>query len=504
MNILLYGLNYSPEEIGIGKYSGEMVQFLADQGHHVTVVTTPPYYPDWKVGKGYKAWAYKSDISNNRSGGEASGTITVIRCPIWVPKQVNGLKRILHLASFAGTSLPVVLWKALRRRHEVVMTVEPAAFCMPATLVASLLRRSKSWLHVQDFEVDAAFELGILKQPLLKRLVLAAEAFLMRRFNRVSSISPNMVFKLIQKGVAENRCAMLPNWVDCTIMRPLGPASSAGDGSNQKTALERGSDRLRIDPAAPSTPPEKVSALAGLRDSFGLPIDKCLAMYAGNIGAKQGLEIILETAREHADRTDLAFVICGTGAAHQELLQRSEGIGNIHWLPVQPLSRFNELMNCADIHLLPQRAGAADLVMPSKLTGMLATGRPIVACAAPGTQIADVVRGRGLVVLPDDVEAFSHAVIQLAESSDLRIRLGQAGREYAVNHLSRLAVLSKFESDLQTLVGDRNIQSNAVRQVTDVTPDTPDKPDESSDTTTRSRRPSNDPAASTLQAAVPR
>ena len=117
-------------------------------------------------------------------------------------------------------------------------------------------------------------------------------------------------------------------------------------------------------------------------------------------------------------------------------------------LPVQPIEVFNDLMNCADIHLLPQRADAADLVMPSKLTGMLATGRPIVACAGRNTQIAKVVSHRGIVVPPGQAERFFQAILLLAEDSDLRKRLGDQAREYAVKYLGKRAILEQFVRDL--------------------------------------------------------
>ncbi|QDV84643.1 glycosyltransferase WbuB [Planctomycetes bacterium TBK1r] len=409
MKILLHGLNYAPEEIGIGKYSGEMVRELAGQGHEVVVVTTPPYYPQWKILDGYRGSLYSREVTESVDGG---GRVEVIRCPLWVPGKVSGLKRIVHLASFGVSSIPVVLWKALRFRPDVVMTVEPAAFCMPTTWLAARLCGAKAWLHVQDFEVDAAFELGILKQPLLKKVVLAAEAFLMRRFDRVSSISPNMLLKLVQKGVAEERVVSFPNWVDCEVMKPI-------------------------------------DAGADLRAKFGTPPDRCVALYAGNIGAKQGLEIVIEAARRSADRDDLHFVICGRGAAYESLLELADGLPNVQFLPLQPMERFNELMNCADIHLLPQRADAADLVMPSKLTGMLATGRPIVACASPGTQIADVVEGHGIVVPPADDVAFGDAVVRLAADAPLRESMGAAARLYAVKHLGRRSILAQWIRDLK-------------------------------------------------------
>ena len=145
------------------------------------------------------------------------------------------------------------------------------------------------------------------------------------------------------------------------------------------------------------------------------------------------------------------FVICGSGAAHQTLVEAANGLKNVQFLPVQPFERFNELMNCADIHLLPQRADAADLVMPSKLTGMLATGRPVVACADSGTQIADVVQNRGIVVPPENPEAFGAAIHCLADDPEMRQTMGANAREYAEKHMSRASILAQFVRDLSSL-----------------------------------------------------
>ena len=121
---------------------------------------------------------------------------------------------------------------------------------------------------------------------------------------------------------------------------------------------------------------------------------------------------------------------------------------NVHFLPLQPLDRLNDLLNLADIHLLPQRADAADLVMPSKLTGMLASGRPVVASAAAETQLSQVVDGRGIVVPPGDASAFAWAIDQMANHPGLREKLGRNARAYAVSEMERNVVLRRFEQEL--------------------------------------------------------
>jgi colanic acid biosynthesis glycosyl transferase WcaI len=176
--------------------------------------------------------------------------------------------------------------------------------------------------------------------------------------------------------------------------------------------------------------------------------DKIVALYSGNMGEKQGLEIVIEAARTIQE---IQFIMCGSGSALDRLQKQAEGLENIIWLPLQPFERLNDFLNLADIHLLPQQAGAADLVMPSKLTGILSSGRPVVATAGQGTQVACVVEGKGIVVEPADSEAFSAAIKTLANDQSMRNKLGIEARTYAKNSLEYNAIMRNFESELKTL-----------------------------------------------------
>lgn len=403
MRILIHGINYSPELTGIGKYSGEMADWLAKRGHEVRVVTAPPYYPEWRVGSGYSAWRYRYERINS---------VAVWRCPLWVPGRPSGAKRLLHLASFALFSLPVML-RQVFWRPDVVLVVEPPLMCAPGAWLAARLCGGKAWLHIQDLEVDAAFELGILRSDGLKRWVLAAERRLMRCFDRVSTISQGMVSKLSSKGVSSDQIRLLPNWADLDALYPYSEPSP-------------------------------------LRAEMGIPDGRLVLLYSGNMGEKQGLEIVLDAASRLRD-AGFQFVMCGEGAARARLADRYGHLENVIWIPLQPIEKLPDLLNLADIHLLPQRADAADLVMPSKLTGMLATGRPVIATAAEGTQVAEVVKDCGLVVPPGDVEKFVAAIHTLDGDAGMRDRLGQAGRLFAESHLGRDVILSEFERDLQAV-----------------------------------------------------
>jgi colanic acid biosynthesis glycosyl transferase WcaI len=174
-----------------------------------------------------------------------------------------------------------------------------------------------------------------------------------------------------------------------------------------------------------------------------------IALYSGNMGGKQGLEVLAEVARLCSA---VAFVFCGNGAGRADLVARCQGLPNVRFIDLQPAGRLPDLLATADIHLLPQRADAADLVMPSKLTGMLASARAVLATAHPGTELANVVQTCGLVVPPENPAALAQALHTLAGDPVLREQLGAAGYTYALAHLDREAVLQRFEGDLVALV----------------------------------------------------
>ena len=392
-----------------------MAAWLAQRGHEIRVVTAPPYYPAWRIRQDYRGAGYRTEA--------APGAPTVYRTPLYVPGRPTGIQRILHLISFVLASLPVVLRQTFWE-PEVVFTVEPTFFCTPITLLVARTAGAYAWLHVQDFEVDAAFELGLLPpQGPVHDAALRVEKFFIYAFDRVSGISPRMVERALGKGIPPERVVLFPNWVDVDAIYPVHRPL-------------RSSNIIRQELAA------TVSGIA----------DKAIVLYSGNMGAKQGLEMLAPLADSFASDPRVHFVLCGDGAFRKRLESLVSDRPNVTLLPLQPANRLNDLLNAADIHLLPQRASAADLVMPSRLSAMLASGRPVIATAAPGTQVAMVVEGRGLVVPAEDSVALHNAVLRLVEDPYLRAKFGCCAREYAVSHLGKEQVLERFEADLHALM----------------------------------------------------
>ena len=207
---------------------------------------------------------------------------------------------------------------------------------------------------------------------------------------------------------------------------------------------------------------------AVLRRELGLD-GKVIFLYAGNLGNKQGLDLLSPLAEAFLHDPRVHFLFCGDGTYRATLEADAGSLPNVTLLSLQPLNRLNDLLNAADVHLLPQCANIADLVMPSKLTGMLASGRPILATGHEGTQVASVIAGGashtpcGLIVPSGDLAGLVAAAAVLADDADMRSAMGAAARRYAVDHLGREQVMLKFEEDLHAAVREFRAASRGSR-----------------------------------------
>jgi colanic acid biosynthesis glycosyl transferase WcaI len=407
MRFLIVGLNFAPELTGVGKYTGEMAAWFAARGHAVSVITTRPYYPDWQRARGLERFSWACETWRD---------CRIIRCPIYVPSRITGLRRLMHLASFALSSIPAGIFALLRRRPDMVVAIAPTLFAAPVVLAAARLTGAKAWLHFQDLEVDAASGLGIINSSWLIRRARAAEQSILRRFDLVSAISPKMLEALERKGVARERLMLFPNWVDTARIYPL------------------------LQPVK-------------LRRELGISDQRCIALYSGSMGDKQGLEYVIGAAHILAPSgmASPLFILAGAGPARAALEREARKLPNVRFLPLQAEERFNELLNLADIHLLPQRRDAADLVMPSKLGPMLAVGKPVIATALAGSQIALTLGEAGIIVPPADSRALAKAISQLAGDARRRQAMGEAAANIARSTMRAELILPEVETHIRKL-----------------------------------------------------
>lgn len=407
MRVVILGINYLPEPIGIGPYTAGMASSLVDAGHQVHVICAKPYYPRWEISPEYFGF---------RMAKSVEAGVNVLRLPLYVPRRPTGKLRMLHHLSFAMIALPAMLAVAIRRQPHVIMAIAPSLLSAVVAQIVARIVGARFWLHIQDFEVDAAVATGLLsKRGLLFRIARRIEVIALRG-DRLSAISPQMCSRLTERGVQASQIVELRNWAAFDD-EPRGECQSDAAAYRQAWQLQ----------------------------------DAHVALYSGNIANKQGLEIIVAAARELRHRRDLIFVICGEGPHRDQLIASASDLPNIQFRPLQPSQRLGELMALASVHLLPQIAEAADLLLPSKLTNMLASSRPVIATAKSGTGLALEIEGCGVVVPPGDHVAFASAIGTLLDDPVLRKLFGDRAGKRARDHWNSKAILSRFERQLRDL-----------------------------------------------------
>lgn len=399
MKILIYGINYIPELTATGKYTGEMAEWLAEEKQEIRVVTAPPYYPHWEVKLPYHSWRFMKE--------EISGVL-VFRCPLYVPKKVSTSKRIIHLTSFAFTSslqlLRNIFWKP-----DVIICIAPTMICVPFAKLYSKITKAKLIVHIQDYEVDAMFGLNLANNGVLSRLARAFERWSLRQAHLVSTISNTMIDKAVSKGVNRNKTIYFPNWSELDKFKNID------------------FDEMSL-----------------FRESLDIPPNKKIILYSGNVGDKQGLEAITEIASLQSF-SDSIFLIVGDGAGKKRLEEKVQqsNLHNVLFRPLQPYEKLPLLLSIADCHLVIQKKGAADAVLPSKLTNILAVGGNAVITAEVNTELGQLVSkypGVAVLVEPENSSSLAKGLIHaltLPRYNDIAMR-------YANDQLDKKEILSNY------------------------------------------------------------
>jgi colanic acid biosynthesis glycosyl transferase WcaI len=273
-------------------------------------------------------------------------------------------------------------------------------------------KKTKFIYHIQDLQIDAALELGVIKQAWLKSVLLQLEGFILKNASIVSTISDGMRKIVLAKENSPKSVLLLPNWVDRNQIYKIEP--------NNVVVAE-----------------------------LGIPLDKKIFFYSGSIGEKQGLEIILEIANELKDTNpDLFFVISGTGPYKLKLEASGieKSITNLLFIDLQPQPIFNQLLNFAFCHLIIQKGQASDLLLPSKLTNILAVGGLCIVTALSNTSLFDTLKdfNMGLVIPPENKEAFLDLVKALDNDSIMVNIMKENALQYAKQYLDQTNIIDHF------------------------------------------------------------
>ena len=404
--LLFIGYNFSPELTGIGKYSGEMMHWLAEKGHNCTVLTSYPYYPYWKIQEPYRKnrfW-FKKEVTNY----ESKGKLTVVRCPMYVPNKPSGLKRIILDTTFTMSAFIAIIPFLFTKKYNKIITVAPSFQFGLLGVFYKKIKGAKHIHHVQDMQIEAAQDLGMIKSPKLLKALYSVEKYIYKNTDIISSISDGMIERIERK--ADKPISFFPNWTETKKFYPINDTSK-------------------------------------LKEEFGFKSTDYIVLYSGGIGEKQGLDAILTSAKNLAARQRLQFIICGTGPYKEVLKEKAESmnLNNVHFMPLQAKECFNKFLNIADLHLVIQKEKASDLVMPSKLTTILAVGGLALITANPKSSLHRVVskHGMGILVAPENQEALDKGIlIGLGELDNRDIK--NAARAYAEQFLAIDTIMDNF------------------------------------------------------------
>lgn len=384
MKILVWGINYAPETTGIAPYNAALCEHLRQAGHEVRMLTSFAYYPEWKKLPQDRRRFYRTDHLNG---------VPVHRCWHYVPGRVTAVRRILHEATFVLTTF---LRAFFLPKPDVMVVVSPPLLLGTAAWLLGKFNGAPFIFHVQDLQPDAAVGLGMLKVGRFTKALYRLEAFAYAKAARVSGISQGMLKAFARKGVPESRRVYFPNGVE---------------------------------PRRDAAPPT-----GRWRIKQGFAATDFLAVYSGNLGVKQGLEILPEAAALVQDPR-VQVVICGDGAARarlqEEIARRS--LPNLRLLPLQNAEDYREMMADTDVCVITQQAGTGQFFFPSKLLSALAAAKPVMAVADADSELALAMEEGhfGLCVPPKQAAKLAKTLDQVSGFGKERLQeLGEAGRSF--------------------------------------------------------------------------
>jgi colanic acid biosynthesis glycosyl transferase WcaI len=410
MNLLVLCPHYAPDIAPTGEVMTAIVDALAARGHRLHVVTSLPWYRHHDV---EPEWAGRPWRTETTSWG------WITRLHPFPTDKTNIPARGLAFAGFTG--MATVAGASTRIRPDAVMVMSPPLPLGVAGWLAAVPRGTPFVFNVQDVFPDVAVELGAITDRRVIAVASWLERFLYRRADAVTVLSDDLRDNVAAKlrGDRPERVHVIPNFVDTERIRPSAPDNA-------------------------------------YRAEYGLT-GRTVVMYAGNVGLSQSLDLVVEAARRHRDRSEVVFVINGGGSALRDLVASAEGLDNLRFIGMQPRERLPEVLAAADVHLVPLKRGLARSSVPSKLYSILAAGRPVLASVDADTEVATTIEraGAGVSVPPEDPDAFCAALDDLLADPGRRAEMAVSGRSFVEGWVSPDAVAAAYEQLFEDVRSER-------------------------------------------------
>jgi len=404
-NITFVALNFYPEDTAIGLYTTQLAEYLSQNDYNVEVVTGFPYYPEWKIPEKYK--------EKEKNYTETYKNIEIIRRKQYVPKNPTFFKRILLLLDFTFGAFKNA---SKIKNTDLIFTVVPFTSSVIAGNRIAKKNKAKHWVHIQDFEFDAAAETNLVgNKKTLFNFLFWIERKLLAKPDAISTISYAMLAKLKAKTKNKKPTYLLPNWVDLDSINP--------NITKQHNYLNSNSFKI---------------------------------LYSGNIGEKQDWDLFLQVVKELKNE-DITFTVVGNGGKKEWLTEKIQNIDNVTYHPPVPYDELGDLLCSADAHILFQKNNVIDTVMPSKILGMMASEKPSIIAGNNKSEVKKVMEdsGGGYYFENNEVKKIVDTIQRLKNNKDEAITKGKNARIYVKEHFSSEKILPKFKEHLDRLINKK-------------------------------------------------
>jgi len=401
--VLLITSNYWPEPTGIAVYTADLAESLSPQGHRVSVLTSLPHYPWWKVPQEF---AHLGESITSHNG------IEVIRAKHLIPLRMNAVIRMRFETS---------LWWNLRRVSNkwVGNNFDLVIACIP-TVAAGIVGKRISkrlgvpfGLIVQDLSGAGAKQSGLRGGTLISKIAHAVEGRALHAADSLVVVSPAMKDVVIGLGVESRRINQILNYSARTMV--------SEDKSNA-------------------------------RRKFGWATDDFVVIHTGNMGAKQDLENVVRAADALTGESKIKIYLVGHGNQEARLKELCKGKNNIRIIPAVSDEDYSALLSAADFLLVNERSTQMEMSLPSKLTSYLYSERPVIAAVPRGGATWKFLDGIAELVEAGNPKALADSIIELRNNPAKMEKLAKDGLAFAKANLEPSVGRAKYLEWVQKLL----------------------------------------------------
>lgn len=410
--VLILSLIFRPDNVSTAQIMGDLAIDLKALGHDVFVITTVPHFNEDAEALAAQPlqsyWGKLLQRSNYRG-------MEVLHA--WMPRK--GKNKALRIVAWLGFhAISTIACFFARFRPDAILAPSPPLTIGVSAWLAGVWHKCPFIYNVQEIFPDMAVNLGVLRNKFIIKGLQRLEGFVYAKASALAVISEGMANHIRSKGVLDDKIHVIPNFVDVEDFRPLPKKN-------------------------------EFSLRYGLHDKF-------VVSYAGNMGAPQGLETLIDAAHLLRHEEGIHFLMMGDGSERSSLIEMAQRLKltNITFLPYQPYSLMAEAYAAVDASFVSQAPGTSNDGIPSKVYRIMACARPVIACTEAGSDLASLVTKAdgGVVVQSGDPPALANAIQKAFVQRDVWLEKGLKARTFVLQDYSRTTISNRYHELILSLL----------------------------------------------------